>query len=71
MSKKDISQGGSNDTELLTAAGVARMCSMSKRTVMSLKKAGVLPYIAFSKRCLRFPRKAVLEALAQRTIGMN
>lgn len=57
--------------EYLDLAGVAGLISISKRTAAQLLARGELPHVRFSKRCIRFPRKAVLDALAARTIGMK
>ena len=56
------------EPEFLNKNGVAAMLSISRRSVDSMLARGELPHIRLSKRCIRFPRKAVLEALAARTI---
>lgn len=53
--------------ELLNKRGVAHMLSVSSRTIDSLKD---LPRIRFSKRMVRYPRQAVLDWLARRTVGI-
>ncbi len=53
--------------ELLTKRGVAHMLAMSPRKIDALTD---LPRIRFSKRCIRYPRQAVLDWLARRTVGL-
>ncbi len=57
--------------ELLDKRGVAAMLSISVRTVSAMLARGDLPHVRLSKRCIRFPRRAVLDAMAARTIGIK
>ena len=55
--------------EFLDKEGVAALLSVSKRTVDSLLARGELPVVRLSKRLLRFPRQAVIEAINRRVVG--
>lgn len=57
--------------EFLNKDGVAAMLNISRRSVDSMLARGELPHIRLSRRCIRFPRKAVLDAMAARTIGIR
>ena len=57
--------------ELLDKRGVAALLSLSPRTVAKLLAAGELPHVRLSKRCIRFPKQAVLDAMARRTVGIQ
>ena len=59
-----------SQAELLDKRGLAALLSLSPRTINSMLARGEPPHIRLSKRCIRFPRKAVLEAMARRTIGV-
>lgn len=60
----------SSDTaELLDKAGVAQLLHVSRRTIDNLVARGELPHVRFSKRLVRFPKAAVLRAIAARTSG--
>ena len=61
----------SEQAELLDKRGVAVLLSLSPRTISAMLARGELPHVRFSKRCIRFPRQAVLEAMAKRTIGIQ
>ena len=61
----------SEHAELLDKRGVAALLSLSIRTISAMLARGELPHIRLSKRCIRFPRQAVLEAMAKRTIGIQ
>ena len=64
--KKD----GSGQAELLDKRGVAALLSLSPRTISSMLARGELPHIRLSKRCIRYPKQAVLDAMARRTVGI-
>lgn len=55
--------------EFLDIKAVARLLSTSPRNVAKLKAQGILPYVKLSQRFVRYPRKAVIEALTRLTIG--
>ena len=55
--------------EFLDKAGVAALLSVSKRTVSSMLARGELPVVRLSKRLVRFPRQAVIEAINRRVVG--
>lgn len=59
----------SDATELLDKAGVAQLLHVSRRTIDNLVARGELPHVRFSKRLVRFPKAAVLRAIAARTSG--
>jgi excisionase family DNA binding protein len=74
MSTKQIPETGAGqprEPEFLKKDGVAAMLSISRRSVDAMLARGDLPHIRLSKRCIRFPRQAVLDALAARTIGIR
>lgn len=52
--------------EALDKTEVARLLGISKRKVDHLRD---LPRVRFSKRLIRYPKGAVLDWLARRTIG--
>lgn len=56
--------------ELWRKREVATTCAMSLRMIDHLQRQG-LPHIKFGPRCVRYPRRAVLEWLASRTVGGN
>jgi excisionase family DNA binding protein len=62
---------GSGQAELLDKRGVAALLSLSPRTISAMLARGELPHVRLSKRCIRFPKKAVLDAMAQRTVGIQ
>jgi excisionase family DNA binding protein len=62
---------GTEHAELLDKRGVAALLSLSPRTISAMLARGELPHVRLSKRCIRFPRQAVLEAMAKRTIGIQ
>lgn len=66
--KNEQEQTDGNSAEFLDKNGVAAMLSISRRSVDTMLARGDLPHIRLSKRCIRFPRQAVLDALAARTI---
>ena len=55
--------------EFLTKAQVALLLAVSKRTVDSLLAANQLPAVRFSRRLIRFPRQAVIDAMNARAVG--
>lgn len=55
---------------LLKKRGVGELISVSPRKVDELQKQG-LPHVKFSARCVRYPKQAVLEWLAARTVGLT
>lgn len=71
MRKQNHSIGVAESAELLDKHGVAAMCTLSPRTIAAMTARGDLPHIRLSKRCIRYPKKAVLEAMIARTIGMK
>lgn len=71
MPKLPPDSGGLAAPEYLNLAGVAGLINISKRTAAQMLARGELPHVRFSKRCIRFPRQAVLNALAARTIGLK
>ncbi len=62
---------GSGQAELLNKRGVATLLSLSPRTISGMLARGELPHVRLSKRCIRFPRQAVLDAMARRTVGIQ
>ena len=62
---------GTEQAELLDKRGVAALLSLSPRTISAMLARGELPHVRLSKRCVRFPRRAVLDAMTRRTIGMQ
>ncbi len=64
-------KNGPGQAELLDKRGVAALLSLSPRTIAKMLAAGELPHIRLSKRCIRFPRQAVLDAMARRTVGVQ
>ena len=60
-----------NLAELLDKRGVAALLSVSPRTIDSLVARGELPIVRFSKRLIRFPRAAILDAMQRRTLGVK
>jgi excisionase family DNA binding protein len=68
MTKNELEQTAGNSAEFLNKDGVAAMLNISRRSVDSMLARGELPHIRLSKRCVRFPRQAVLDTLAARTI---
>ena len=62
---------GSGQAELLDKRGVAALLSLSPRTISAMLARGELPHIRLSKRCIRYPKQAVLDAMARRTIGIQ
>ena len=62
---------GAGKAELLDKRGVAALLSLSVRTISAMLARGELPHVRLSKRCIRFPRQAVLEAMARRTVGIQ
>ena len=69
--KNELERTDGNSAEFLNKDGVATMLSISRRSVDSMLARGELPHVRLSKRCIRFPRQAVLDALAARTIGIR
>jgi excisionase family DNA binding protein len=63
--------GQPREPEFLNKDGVAAMLNISRRSVDNMLARGELPHVRLSKRCIRFPRQAVLDALAARTIGIR
>lgn len=57
------------EPELLNLSSAAELLSMSPRGLLNLRDRGLIPYVVLSKRCVRYPRKALLEAMAARTVG--
>jgi predicted DNA-binding transcriptional regulator AlpA len=57
--------------EYLKKRGVAALLSLSPRTIDAMTARGELPHVRLSKRCTLYPRQAVLDALAARTIGVR
>lgn len=57
--------------DYLDKRGVAAMLSVSTRTVSEMLARGDLPHVRLSKRCIRFPRQGILDAMAARTIGLK
>ena len=55
--------------ELLKKRGVADLISVSPRKIDALQRQG-LPHVRLSARCIRYPRQAVLDWLAARTVGV-
>lgn len=55
--------------EFLNKAQVAQLLGVSKRTVDSLLAANQLPAVRFSKRLIRFPRQAIIDAMNARAVG--
>lgn len=55
------------EAELLDKAGVARLLQVSRRTVDNLRD---LPRIRLSRRLVRYPRRAVLDWIGRRTVGL-
>jgi excisionase family DNA binding protein len=66
--QNELEQTAGNSVEFLNKDGVAAMLNISRRSVDSMLARGELPHIRLSKRCIRFPRQAVLDALSARTI---
>ena len=64
-------KNGSEQAELLDKRGVAALLSLSPRTISAMLARGELPHVRLSKRCIRFPKQAVLDAMAQRTVGIQ
>ncbi len=74
MSTNQVPETGAGqprEPEFLNKDGVAAMLNISKRSVDNMLARGELPHVRLSKRCIRFPRQAVLDALAARTIGVR
>ena len=63
-------KNGTGQAELLDKRGVAALLSLSPRTISAMLARGELPHIRLSKRCIRFPKQAVLDAMARRTVGI-
>src|SRR5262245_8124022 len=61
----------SEQAEFLNKDECAALLGVSRRTIDNLLAAGLLPHVRLSKRCIRFPRQAVLDAMAARTIGVK
>ena len=61
----------SGQAELLDKRGVAALLSLSPRTISAMLARGELPHVRLSKRCIRFPKQAVLDAMARRTVGIQ
>jgi excisionase family DNA binding protein len=55
--------------EFLDKDGVAALLNISRRSVDAMLARGELPHIRLSKRCIRFPKAALLDALNHRVIG--
>jgi predicted DNA-binding transcriptional regulator AlpA len=55
------------ESELLDKAGVARLLQVSRRTVDNLRDS---PRIRLSRRLVRYPRRAVLDWIVRRTVGL-
>ena len=55
------------EAELLDKAGVVRLLQVSRRTVDNLRD---LPRIRLSRRLVRYPRRAVLDWIVRRTVGL-
>jgi predicted DNA-binding transcriptional regulator AlpA len=51
----------------VTAADLAQAVSIHKKTVFKLAKAGVLPSLKLTPKCVRFPLAECIEALERRT----
>ena len=62
---------GSGQAELLDKRGVAALLSLSPRTISAMLARGELPHVRLSKRCIRYPKQAVLDAMARRTVGIQ
>jgi len=58
-----------NAPEFLTKTQLAQLLGVSKRTVDSLLAANQLPAIFLSRRLIRFPRQAVIDAMNARAVG--
>jgi excisionase family DNA binding protein len=72
MNANQIPEAGAGqprEPEFLNKDGVAAMLNISRRSVDNMLARGELPHIRLSKRCIRFPKGAVLDALAARTVG--
>jgi excisionase family DNA binding protein len=55
--------------EMLTKKQAAAVMSLSTRTVDRLVARGDIPHVRFSKRCVRFPAKALVGWIEARTKG--
>lgn len=61
-----------NSSELLTEDQFRAefgLKDISDRTLYSLRKSGKIPYVALSKRTIRYPRAAVEKAIEAMTQG--
>ena len=65
----ETSTGHAEPPEFLSKVQVASLLNVSKRTVDSMIARGELPVARLSKRLLRFPRQAVIEAVNRRVVG--
>lgn len=54
--------------ELLRKRETADLIAVSPRMIDSLRKQG-LPHVKLGPRCVRYPRRAVLDWIAGRTVG--
>lgn len=62
---------GFGQAALLDKRGVAALLSLSPRTISAMLARGELPHVRLSKRCIRFPKQAVLNAMTRRTVGIQ
>jgi len=72
MSTTNLPESGAGHAEppeFLSKVQVASLLNVSKRTVDAMLARGELPVARLSKRRLRFPRQAVIEAINRRVVG--
>ena len=68
--KRNEPQIAETPSALLTRRQACHELQCSPRSLDSLLRKGVLPKVSFSKRMVRIPRAALLEALQRKTIGI-
>jgi predicted DNA-binding transcriptional regulator AlpA len=56
---------------LLDKRGVARAALPQSSHHLGNARSGELHHVRLSKRCIRFPKQAVLDAMARRTVGIQ
>ncbi|MBP9224441.1 MAG: helix-turn-helix domain-containing protein [Verrucomicrobiales bacterium] len=54
--------------QLITAAALASLLSVSVRTIRAWQKEGRIPFVKLSRGTVRFSVSSVMEALEQRSV---
>lgn len=49
----------------------AMLISVSPRSIDNLRARGLIPFVKLGPRMVRYPRTALLEAMAARTVGVK